>query len=127
MLVFLKFLEFRQMLGHLPIRKSFTIAAVISHAECQEVIFHNTTDIAIVVQVTQRPILEKFMGRVSHRNLSGIRNLSPYKWEADTLPRGNACNVCQPDTLIIPHFRTKRQEKNERFGPFQEGETVSPE
>ena len=30
----------------------------------------------------------------------------------------------QCDMSIIPQFRTKRQGKNERFGPFQEGGVV---
>ena len=126
MLVFLKFLELRQMSRHFPIRKTFTIPTVISHAESNEVVSHNATDIAIVVQVAQRLILEKFMSRVSH-GLSGIRCLSPIKWEADNLPRSKPWYVCQPDTLIIPQFWTKRQGKNERFGPFQEGGVYIPE
>ena len=56
--ILLKTLEFRQMLRHFRIRKSFTIAAVISHAEGEKVIFDNATDIALVMQVTQRLILE---------------------------------------------------------------------
>ncbi len=88
-------------------------------------IFHNATDIAIVVQVTQRLILEKFMGRVSH-GLSSLKSLTPAKWVGPT--RNLAVMLymsVQLDILIIPHFRTKCQAKNERFGPFQEGETVS--
>ena len=55
------------MFRHLRIRKGpLPTATVISHAEGKEVIFHNATDIALVMQVTQRLILEKFMCRVSH-------------------------------------------------------------
>ncbi len=43
-------------------------------------------------------------GNLSH-GISGIRRLSPSKWEASTLPSGNAWNACQPDTLIIQYFR----------------------
>ena len=39
--------------------------------------------------------------------VSGIRLLSPSKWEASTLPRGNAWNARQPDTIIILHFLEK--------------------
>ncbi len=45
-------------------------------------------------------------GNLSH-GISGIRCLSPSKWEASTLPSGNAWNACQPDTLIISQFQTK--------------------
>ncbi len=88
-------------------------------------IFHNATDIAIVVQVTQRLILEKFMFCVSH-GLSSLKSLTPIQWVGPT--RNLAVMLymsVQLDILIISHFRTKRQAKNERFGPFQEGETVS--
>ena len=39
-----------------------------------------------------------------HGGPSGIRYLSPTKWEADTSPSGNASYACQPDTIIILHF-----------------------
>ena len=68
MLVFLKFLEFRQMSRHLGIRKSLTIPAFISHTQPKEVITHNTTNIKISVQRLQRLIVKKFMFRVSHRD-----------------------------------------------------------
>ena len=65
MLILLKFLEFGQMIRHFPIGKTFTIATVISHGHCKEVITHNTNDIQLVVQVAQRLIFEKLMSRVS--------------------------------------------------------------
>ena len=74
-------------------------------------VLDNATDIQVIVQVTQSLIIKKFMVRVSH-GLSGIRRLSPSQWEADTLPSGNAENVCQPDTIIIAFFHEKSQVKN---------------
>ena len=106
MLVFFQLLEFGKVLGHLGIRKPFTIPSVIAHRQRNEVISHNATDIQVVMQVAQRLILEKFMFCVSY-GLSGIRCLSPNQWEADTLPSGNADYVCQPDALTIPQFRPK--------------------
>ena len=40
-------------------------------------VLHNTTDIALVVQVTQRLILKKFMVRVSH-GFSQYHNFNPF-------------------------------------------------
>ena len=79
MLILLKFLEFRQMGRHFAIRKTFTIATVISHTQGNEIITHNTTDIALVVQVTQRLILEKFVFCVSH-GFSRITHFTPNEW-----------------------------------------------
>ena len=50
-----------------------------------------------------RLILNLELVRFSH-GISGIRRLSASKWEASTLPRGNAWNACQPDIIIIRHF-----------------------
>ena len=77
-LVFLKFLEFRQMLRHFRIRKTFTIAAVISHRKRNEVIPYNPYDIQVVMEMVQGLIVKEFMRRVSHQ-LSSIRRLSPIK------------------------------------------------
>ena len=104
MLILFQLLEFRQVLRHFRIRQSFTISAVIAHRQRNEVISHNATDIQVVMQVAQRLILEKFMFCVSH-GLLGIRCLSLTTSEADTLLSNNALYVCQPDTLMIPHFR----------------------
>ena len=79
MLVFLKFLEFRQMGRHFAIRKTFTISAVVSHGHRKEVIPNNATDIQLVVQVAQRLIFEKFMFCVSH-GISSLKSLTPAKW-----------------------------------------------
>ena len=79
MLMFLKTLEFRQMFRHLGIRKSFTISAVISHAEGNEVIFHNTTDITLVVQVVQCLIVKKFVFLCFAWYISCIVSLSAAK------------------------------------------------
>ena len=78
MLILLKFLEFRQVFRHFRIRKTFTIAAVISHRKRNEVIPYNAYDIQVVMDIGQRLIVKEFMGRVSHR-VSGIRLLSPVK------------------------------------------------
>ena len=66
MLVFLKFLELRQMLRHFRIRKPFTIAAVIPHRQRNEMVSHNATDVQLVMQTLQGLIMIEFMGRVSH-------------------------------------------------------------
>ena len=66
-------------------------------------IFDNATDIQVVVQVTQRLILEKFMGRVSH-GISRITSLSPTEWEADTPLSSDALYVCQRDTINYNTF-----------------------
>ena len=66
MLVFLKFLEFRQVFRHFRIRKSLTIAAVIPHRNRKEVIPYNAYDIQVVMDMIQGLIVKEFMGRVSH-------------------------------------------------------------
>ena len=78
MLIFLKLLEFRQMLGHFGIRKSFPIAAVISHGKGNEVVTYNTTDIQVVVQTLQGFIMKKFIFCISH-GLSSLKSLTPAK------------------------------------------------
>ena len=79
MLIFLKFLEFRQMRRHFGIRGPLTIPTVISHTEGDEVVTHNPTDIQLIVEMTQRVIMKKFMFRVSHGILS-IKSLTPIEW-----------------------------------------------
>ena len=76
MLILLKFLEFRQMGRHFLIGNPLTIPTVIPHAESNEVISHNATDIQLVVQVAQCLIFERFMFCVSH-GLSSIKSLTP--------------------------------------------------
>lgn len=66
MCVFIQLLEFRQVRGRFGIRQPLPIATVISHTECEEVIFRSTDDIQVVMQVAQRLIMKKFMCRVSH-------------------------------------------------------------
>lgn len=66
MTILFKFLEFRQVLGHLGIRKPPTVSAVISHRKCNEMISHNATDIQIAMQTFQGLIIKKFMFCVSH-------------------------------------------------------------
>ena len=79
MLMLLKFLEFRQVLGQFLIGKSLPIAAVIPHRKRNEVIPHNPYDIQVVVQVAQLFIMKKFMCRVSH-GLSSLKSLTPSQW-----------------------------------------------
>ena len=85
MLMLLKFLEFRQVLGQFLIGNPLPIATVISHRKRNEMVSHNPYDIQGVVQMFQRLITKKFVFCVSH-GLSCIVPLSPAKWEADTLP-----------------------------------------
>ena len=66
MLVFFQLLEFRQMLAHFRMRKSFAISAVISHRQRQKVISHDTAYIHIVMQTFEIFIMKKFMFGVSH-------------------------------------------------------------
>ena len=80
MLIFFKFLELRQMGRHFPIGQSLvSIAAVIPHAESNEVISHNATDIQVVVQVTQCLVSKEFVFCISH-GLSSIKSLTPIQW-----------------------------------------------
>ena len=76
MCVFIQLLELRQVLGHLGIRQSLPIATVISHAEGEEMVARNPYDIQIIMQVAQRLIVKKFMGRVSYGN-SRSHSLNP--------------------------------------------------
>ena len=77
MLILLKFLEFRQMSRHFPIGQSLvSIAAVIPHAEGNEVISHNATDIQVVVQVTQCLVSKEFVFCISH-GISSLKSLTP--------------------------------------------------
>ena len=78
MLILLKFLQFRQMSRHFPIRRPLAISAVISHTQSNEVVTYHATDITLVVQVTQRLIVKKFMCGVSH-GISSIKSLTPCK------------------------------------------------
>ena len=109
MLILLKFLELRQMLGHFGIRQRFPIPAVISHGKRNEVVTHNPYDIQVIVQVAQLLIVKKFVCRVSHGIPCTGFPLSPTKWEVDTLPSGNASYVYQHDTLIILQFQMKNK------------------
>ena len=104
MLVFFKFFKVRQMLRHFSIRKPLAIHAVIPHRQRNEMVSHNTTDIQVVMRTLQGLIMKEFMSCVS-QGISGIRHLSPHKWEASPQPCGYACKACQPDTTIILHFR----------------------
>ena len=79
MLISFQLLAFRQVFGHLRIRKPLAISAIISHRQRNEVIPNNATDIQIVMQVTQSLIMKKFMFRVSH-GVSSIKSLTPVKW-----------------------------------------------
>ena len=79
MLISFQLLAFRQVFGHLRIRKPLAISAIISHRQRNEVIPNNATDIQIVMQVTQSFIMKKFMFRVSH-GVSSIKSLTPVKW-----------------------------------------------
>jgi len=94
MLILLKFFESRQVLGHFRIRKSLPIAAVIPHRKPNEVIPNNAYDIQVVVQMLQRLIMKKFVGRVSH-GLSSIKSLSPAKWDGRHIAEGQ-CFACLP-------------------------------
>lgn len=77
----------------------------------------NATDIQIIVKVTQRFIVKKFMFCVSH-GISSIKSLTPSQWVGNRhvtgVPtryweRGDyAVNAgFQLDTLIIQHFSPK--------------------
>ena len=77
MRVFIQLLEFRQVLGHLRIRQPLAIAAVIPHAEGEEMVARNPYDIQVIMQVAQRLIMKKFMGRVSHGK-SQYHSLTPF-------------------------------------------------
>jgi hypothetical protein len=79
MLILLKFLEFRQMGRHFLIGNPLTIPTVIPHAEGNEVISHNATDIQVVVQVTQCLVSKEFVFCISH-GLSSIKSLTPIQW-----------------------------------------------
>ena len=61
----------------------------------------------IIKQVTKANTIRLITELVFIRfqGISGIRCLSPFQWEADTLSSDNAETVCQPDTLIIPQFQ----------------------
>ena len=103
MLMLLKFLEFRQVLGQFLIGNPLPIATVISHRKRNEMVSHNPYDIQVVVQMFQGFIVKKFMGRVSH-GLSSIKPLTPDEWVASTPPSGDAHHACQLDTIIKPQF-----------------------
>jgi hypothetical protein len=66
MFILSKAFQLRQVLGHFRKRKPFAISAVISHRQRNKVISDDTTDIQVVMQVTQSLIMKKFMFRVSH-------------------------------------------------------------
>ena len=95
MLIFPQLLAFRQMLTHSRKRNPFTISAVISHRQCQEVIPNNATDIYIVMQTCQRFIMEKFMFRVSH-GLSSIKSLTPNEWVGNRHVTLRLRSLCLP-------------------------------
>ncbi len=105
MLMLLKFLEFRQVLGQFLIGNPLPIATVISHRKRNEMVSHNPYDIQVVVQMFQGFIVKKFMGRVSH-GLSSIKPLTPDEWvETSTPPSGDAHHAgFQLDTIIKPQF-----------------------
>ena len=106
--VFIQAFQLRQMFRHSRIRQRLTIASIVASRQGNKMIADNPYDIQVVMQTLQRFIMKEFMGRVSH-GLSGIRYLSPTKWEADTLPRDNAWYVCQPDIIHYTTFLTRSQ------------------
>ena len=90
----------------------FSVSTVISLFQLQKVVM----DIRKVVKhITQTHMLWVFaqlelvcfailfLFSLPH-GVSRITPLSPAKWEADTLPSGNASHVCQRDTYIEPQF-----------------------
>ena len=107
MLILFKLLKFRQVLRHFPIRKPFTIAAVIAHRQRKEVIPHNATNIQLVVQTLQVSIMKKFMFCISH-GYQGISLFNPYSvGRKPTRNLAVTLNIsAQTDTLIILHFTT---------------------
>ena len=106
MLILFKLLKFRQVLRHFPIRKPFTIAAVIAHRQRKEVIPHNATNIQLVVQTLQASIMKKFMFCISHR-YQFISLFNPYTVGRQTRNLAVTLNMsAQTDTLIILHFTT---------------------
>ena len=60
----------------------------------------------IVKQVANTDRIRRIIKRIfiGLQGISGIRRLSPNRWEVDTLSSNNACYVYQPDTLIISHL-----------------------
>lgn len=86
--------------------------AIIPHGQRSKVIFHNTTDIQLVVQTLQGLLMKKFMICISH-GTSRITSLSPNQWEAGTSSSDNAGYACQRDAIIIAFFYEKSQDKND--------------
>ena len=86
--------------------------AIIPHGQRNKVIFHNATDIQLVVQTLQGLLMKKFMICISH-GTSRITSLSPNQWEAGTSSSDNAGYACQRDAIIIAFFYEKSQDKND--------------
>ena len=106
MLISFQLLAFRQVFGHLRIRKPLAISAIIPHRQRNEVIPNNATDIQIVMQVTQSLIMKKFMFRVSH-GVSSIKSLTPVKWVGRHVTLRLRLNCLPTGIESIPQFGLK--------------------
>ena len=98
--------QLRQMRGHgmiVRIRQAIFIALPLP---LMKVFMHLPHIIKQVANADTIGLITEFIF-IGFHGISGIRCLSPTMWEADTLLSNNALYVCQPDTLIIPHFTTK--------------------
>ena len=73
---------------------------------------HIVLQLFLVPKLRKEPLLLCFcrirtISKCLFQSFSRITPLSPSQWEADTLPGGNAVNVCQRDTSIKPQLTKK--------------------